>query len=328
MRRNHSRTFLMYALATYGLAGSVNAVDAQPRAEEFRPQKLLDPLPPITEFPVKQVKEVGDALNPSELVIGVTIGNESRAYPVNMLTGPRREILNDKLGGKAIAVMWCHLCHYGIVFAADVGKRKLTFGVSGMLWNRSLVMYDKETGTLWSLILGEAMQGKLKGEKLEQVPCMMTDWKTWSREHPDGTVVMLSRSSTEYKTDFYKRPEQFVLGIANSAKVKSWRLDALAKATVVNDTCREKPVVVLFDKESMTARLYSRTVGNKELTFESGENGIRDMETGSTWEPTTGRATAGPLKGEHLTPLNGILSYRDVWTKFHPKSETYPVDKK
>ena len=45
------------------------------------------------------------------------------------------------------------------MYAAEVGKQKLTFGVSGMLWNRSLVMYDKETGTLWSHILGEAMQG-------------------------------------------------------------------------------------------------------------------------------------------------------------------------
>lgn len=213
------------------------------------------------------------------------------------------------------------------MYAAEVQKQKLTFGVSGMLWNRSLVMYDKETGTLWSHILGAGMQGKLKGEKLEQVPCAMTDWKTWSREHPAGTVVLLSRSSKEYKTDFYKRPEQFVLGIASGARAKAWRFDALAKAGAVNDTWRDKPVVALFDRESVTARLYARTVGDKELTFEVGEKGVRDKQTGSTWEPTTGRATAGPLKGEYLTPLAAIVSFREVWTKFHPKSESYPQDK-
>lgn len=213
------------------------------------------------------------------------------------------------------------------MYAADVKKQKLTFGVSGMLWNRSLVMYDKETGTLWSHILGEAMDGKLKGETLDQVPCVMTDWKKWSKEHADGTVVMLSRSSKEYKTDFYRKPERFVLGIANGDKARAWRFDALAKAPAVNDMWRDKPVAVLFDKESVTARLYSRKVGDKELTFEGGEKGIRDKETGSIWEPTTGRATAGPLKGEHLTPLHGIVSYREVWAKFHPKSETYPSDK-
>ncbi len=106
MRRNHSRAFLMYALAAVGLAGSASAVVAQPKAGEFRPQKVLDPLPPLTEFPVKKVSEVGKDLNPAELVIGVTVGKESRAYPVNMLTGPRREILNDTLGGKSIAATW------------------------------------------------------------------------------------------------------------------------------------------------------------------------------------------------------------------------------
>ena len=106
MRWNHSPAFVMYSLAVIGLAGKVNAVVAQPKAGEFRPQKVLDPLPPLTEFPVKKVSEAGKDLNPSELVIGVTVGKESRAYPVNMLTGPRREILNDTLGGKSIAATW------------------------------------------------------------------------------------------------------------------------------------------------------------------------------------------------------------------------------
>lgn len=76
-------------------------------AEEFNPRVVLRrPLRPITSFPIKTVREVGDSLNPSELVLGVTVGKKSRAYPINMLTGPSREILNDTLGGKAIAATW------------------------------------------------------------------------------------------------------------------------------------------------------------------------------------------------------------------------------
>lgn len=196
-----------------------------------------------------------------------------------------------------------------------------------MLWNRSLVMYDQETESLWSHILGQAMRGPLQGKTLDQVPSVMTDWKTWSQEHPDGSVVMLSRTSREYKTDFYRQPEQFVLGIADGDDARAWRFDALAQTHAVNDTWLEDPVVVLFDPASVTARLYSRQQGDRELTFESGEGGIRDKETGSTWEPTTGRATAGPLQGEYLTALNGIVSYRDVWTRFYPKTELYPTPK-
>lgn len=79
---------------------------AQQAGVDFRPQKVLPPQPPITTFPTKLVREAKDALNPSELVLGVTVGKESRAYPINMLTGPQREILNDMLGGKAIAATW------------------------------------------------------------------------------------------------------------------------------------------------------------------------------------------------------------------------------
>jgi hypothetical protein len=70
---------------------------------DFRTKRVMPGRPPITEFPIESVREVGDDLNPFELVLGVTVGGESRAYPINMLAGPRREILNDTLGGKAIA---------------------------------------------------------------------------------------------------------------------------------------------------------------------------------------------------------------------------------
>jgi hypothetical protein len=80
---------------------------AQPPAEgDFRPRRVLAAQPPITDFPKKSVGQAMDGLNPSELVLAVTVGKESRAYPINMLTGPQREILNDTLGGRAIAATW------------------------------------------------------------------------------------------------------------------------------------------------------------------------------------------------------------------------------
>jgi hypothetical protein len=66
----------------------------------------LEPLRPIKQFKIQTVQEVQNALNPDELVIGVTVNGESRAYPINCLTGPSREILNDKLGGVPIAATW------------------------------------------------------------------------------------------------------------------------------------------------------------------------------------------------------------------------------
>ena len=79
-------------------------VFAQPKS--FDPQRVIDALPPITQFEIKGAEEVSDQLSPQEFVIGVVVGGQPRAYPINMLTGPQREIINDELGGTAIAATW------------------------------------------------------------------------------------------------------------------------------------------------------------------------------------------------------------------------------
>jgi len=73
---------------------------------QFRPQRLLGPFEPITEFDVREAVQMGEELAAEELVLGVVVGQKARAYPINMLTGPSREIINDRLGGQAIAATW------------------------------------------------------------------------------------------------------------------------------------------------------------------------------------------------------------------------------
>ena len=89
------------------LVGAVSCLLVAQQAEtDFRPIRVLGPQRVITDFPVRPVGDVGKILSPSELVLGVTVGDQSRAYPINMLTGPSREILNDTLGGRPIAATW------------------------------------------------------------------------------------------------------------------------------------------------------------------------------------------------------------------------------
>ena len=102
-----SRNLAVLAICTASIVEAfARQLPAQQTAGDFRPRRVLAAQPTISDFVTKPVRDVGNALNPSELVIGVTVGNESRAYPINMLTGPSREIVNDKLGGQAIAATW------------------------------------------------------------------------------------------------------------------------------------------------------------------------------------------------------------------------------
>ena len=209
------------------------------------------------------------------------------------------------------------------MYARRVNGETLTFGVSGMLWNHSLVMYDPETGSLWSHILGEAMHGPLKGKELEQVPSVMTDWQTWRTGHPNSTVVTLSRTSREYRREFYRQPERFVLAIVEKGKAKAWGFDLLRRNPVVNDLIADRPVVITYDEASVTARMYDRRIGQRLLTFRKQDSKLVDRETGSTWNSLTGRALAGPLAGKYLQALPAIVSYKKVWYEFHPDSESY-----
>lgn len=72
--------------------------------DDYRPRTLMKPLPPITDAPTVAADQakVGD----NDLVIGVVVDGQARAYPINQLTGPRREIINDLLAGTAIAATW------------------------------------------------------------------------------------------------------------------------------------------------------------------------------------------------------------------------------
>jgi hypothetical protein len=209
------------------------------------------------------------------------------------------------------------------VYASDVQGQRLNFAVSGMLWNRSLVMQDRETKSLWSHILGEAMDGPLQGTLLEIIPSHMTDWGTWRKLHPATTVVNLSRTSQEYRTEFYRDPDHFVLGlILEGERPRAWSFADLKEAAVVNEEVGTLPVLVAFDPASHTAMAFERRASDRLLTFrERGDGKLMDEQTASVWDRLTGRALEGPMAGNALKPLPAIVSYTTSWIVFHPQTE-------
>lgn len=189
-----------------------------------------------------------------------------------------------------------------------------------MLWQRSLVMQDQETGSLWSHILGEAMQGPLAGATLEAIPSSMTTWGAWKRTHPKTTVLNLSRTVQAYTKDFYQRPEAFLFGIVLDGQPRAYGLAVLQQHPVVQDEIADTPVLVWFDPASVSAQMYRRQLGDQVLTFRASGGRLEDEQTGSTWDGRTGRAIAGPAKGKRLEALPVIMSFRKAWKVFHPDS--------
>ena len=112
----------------------------------------------------------------SDPVLGVVIGEESRAYPIALLSW--HEIVNDVVGGVPVAATWSPLCYTGIVYARERNGHRLTFGVSGKLMANGLIMYDDQTDSQWSQVIGQAVTGPLQGTILPMLPATHTTWKT------------------------------------------------------------------------------------------------------------------------------------------------------
>lgn len=209
-----------------------------------------------------------------------------------------------------------------MVYAREVEGKTLTFQVSGMLWNQSLVMRDVETGSLWSHILGECMEGPLKGKTLRNVASVMTTWHEWRKTHPETVVLDLSRTVKGFRRDFYKQPGDFVFGIVHEGKARAYRYDTLLKQPILEDVLGETPVVITFDRNSMRAAIFSRRLHDKTIVFKAvNDKGfLVDRGSGSFWNPLTGMAEQGPRQGEQLTQLPGIVSFLKAWRVFHPDS--------
>lgn len=212
------------------------------------------------------------------------------------------------------------------MYARRVGDESLTFAVSGLLWNESLVMIDMKTRSLWSHLYGKAMHGPLEGNELERLPATMTDWATWRELHPKTTAVLLSRTAKVYNRDFYGNLADFVLGAVGGKSARAWPFDELIHAPVVNDRLADQPVLVTFQSDSKTAALFSRVVGDRTLSFQMQDGKLVDQETKSVWSPRTGEAISGPLDGSRLTHLPGSVSYREAWHVFYPESTFYGTE--
>jgi hypothetical protein len=206
------------------------------------------------------------------------------------------------------------------VYATRLDDQKLTFCVSGQLWNRSLVMLDVETESLWSHLLGRGMEGRYKGTSLKVIPSDMTTWSAWRKEYPQTTVLDLRRSSRQFVKEFYKDPARFVVGFVGNFEMNHVSMVELLKQPIANVDARGLPLLVAFDPASTSTRIFHRKVGEDLLTFRlNDQKKIQDNETGSIWA-RNGDAVEGSMKGRKLKQQVAIPSFRRAWKTFHPES--------
>lgn len=166
-----------------------------------------DGIPAITAPKFTSVSRVSRSIRPETQGIAVTFGKTTRFYPYNILNW--HEIVNDVIEGKPLTVTFCPLCGSAIVFEATVNGEVFQFGVSGLLYENNLLMYDTKTDTLWSQVLGEAVVGDFAGTKLDHYPLSVMSFDDFRRRYPAGQVLSDDTGfSRRYDIDPYGNYEE------------------------------------------------------------------------------------------------------------------------
>lgn len=157
---------------------------------------------PSIDQPVYVPTSEVDYLRDDDLVMTLTHNGITRAYPTRILD--RHEIVNDMFSADPVAITYCPLCGSGLAFDRRQNGQVLDFGVSSLLHNSDLIMYDRQTESLWQQITGEAFAGKSRGAQLETLPLSMITWNDWRQQYPEASVLTVDDIHTEkYQKDAY-----------------------------------------------------------------------------------------------------------------------------
>jgi hypothetical protein len=302
------------------------------------------------------VNEANEWLKDREPVVFVQVGDDARAYPIQILMW--HEIVNDTVGDEPLIVSFCPLCNTAIAFKRTLDGQVLDFGTTGRLRYSNLIMYDRQTETWWQQATGDAIAGEHTGAQLEFYPASMISWEDFKSLYPDGKV--LSRDTGHPRnygrnpyfgyddidqtpflysgaTPGQLPPMSRVLTIDLKNEAVAYPYDVLSEMNVINDTVGGEDLVVFWaegtasaldtsniseGREVGSAVAYSRWLDNQKLSFEFTEGKFLDEQTGSEWN-VLGQAIAGEWTGKQLTPVVSINHFWFSWAAFKPETRIY-----
>lgn len=315
-------------------------------------------IPAIDEPQFAPIADISFIEDDDEPVLSVEVNGEAVAFPLQILIV--HEIVNTEIGGTPVTVTYCPLCNSALTFDRQVGARLLDFGVSGSLFNSSLLMYDRQTGSLWTHFNGQGAVGHYAGVQLDLIPTQTVSYGKFVEAHPDGKVLTQDNEhnrQSQYGRNGYvgedtsdgtsgalfrgevderlPRKER-VVGLLVEGASLAVPFTELEKQPVQEVTEGDVKMVVFYEKGLASpvdqpriadgrdvgqSGVFTPEADRQELTFTSETNGVFvDDQTSSTWN-IFGQATAGPLEGEQLESIPHVDSFWFSWAAYRPDTQ-------
>ena len=281
---------------------------------------VKDGIPSVTKPALESIDEAAAWLSDRSPVIALEIEGEARAYPLAILMW--HEIANDEIAGIPVAVTFCPLCNSSVSFDRRVNGATLDFGVSGLLRNSDLIMYDRQSETWWQQLTGEGLAGEYAGVLLGILPSQVIGFGRFAERYPNGLVM--SRETGHYRqyglnpySNYDSRPGRpflfrgevdarldsavaYVLAAIIGDSAKAYPFELLRRERVINDAIGETPIVIFFQsgvasalgdavidnaRDIGTAGMYQSSFDGEVLRFAANDDGsFSDDKTGLNLE--------------------------------------------
>ena len=242
-------------------------------------------------------------LGKKDRVLGVVRNGIAKAYPIRILD--RHEIVNDTFSDEGVVVTYCPLCFSGMAFSISTDSIAQTFGVSGLLFNSDVLLYDHQTGSLWSQIRSQAISGALRGTEIRPVVTSHTTWPDWLSRYPDTQVLS---TDTGYGMNYrkspyteYQRSRQLMFPVENRSNKYSNK--ELVLGVTIGDTFKAYPFKEMR-KQDRTS--FDDSIGGTALTIE--------------WHEKEKFARAISSDGKEIPT---VIVYWFAWYAFHPTTAIF-----
>lgn len=242
-------------------------------------------------------------LGKKDRVLGVYRNGVAKAYPIRILD--RHEVVNDRFGDESIVVTYCPLCFSGMAFSIHADNAARTYGVSGLLYNSDVLLYDHQTGSLWSQIRSQAISGPLKGTEMPPVVTAHTTWRDWLNRYPDTLVLStdtgfrISYRSSPYTE--YQRSGSLMFPVSNRSR-----------------DYRNKERVLGIDIDGVQkAYPFKELRKNGAASF---DDAVGDYRVTIEWLEDEDYARA---LNEHGQEIPTVIVYWFAWYAFHPNTVVF-----
>jgi hypothetical protein len=296
--------FTILLVAATATGKSVNGFELKPSSVPLH--EILRGAPrdriPALDHPITLAADSASATvwSDGERVVGVVVAGEARAYPIAILTW--HELVNDDLGGRPILVSYCPLCGTAMVFDRSVGGRVERFGVSGLLYQSDLLMFDRRGESLWSQISATAVTGPSLGQRLGLIRSRVMRWGDWKRAHPSTTILSpRTGHARDYDVSPYADYERSNSLFFPARKDRRYHLkEPTLGLRVPGGAARAYPA-----KEIRSAG------GRVEEEFAGARVSI-------AWDPAREQFTA-----EAPSPIEVVEGFWFAWAAFHPNTTVF-----